>query len=270
VDNKLPTIKKSIFLLLTGFGLGVFVAMTYSMILMLSNPGQAISNENLRIALLVGELIIPLPIVIWVCKNDLDIKQTFRFKSVKIKLLIPVFTAGLSLIIIIDEIDRLLSVFFEKPENISQIQELMKIDSLYSGLIIVGVIIFLGPFVEEIVFRGFFQQVLEEKLGNITSAVLISAFTFAVLHFNPWWVIQIYILGFFMAFLAYRTDSILLPFFIHALNNGISVVASQFEEIELAWYLWAGHVNPVILVLSVFFLLWGVRRFIRHSAGDKI
>ena len=268
MDNNLPTVKKSIFLLLAGFALGVFLAMTYSMIIMLSGTGEAISNENLRIALLIGELIIPLPIIVWAFKNDLNIKQTFRLESVEIKLLLPVFIAGLSLIVIIDEIDRLLSVFFEKPENINQIQELMEIDSILTGLIIVGVIIFLGPFVEEIVFRGFFQQVLEKRLTDITYAVLISAFTFAVLHFNPWWVIQIYILGFFMAFVAYRTGSILLSFFIHALNNGISVLASQFDEIELDWYLWAGHVNPVLAILSIFLLIWGVRRFIRLSARD--
>lgn len=260
--NDLPSIKKSIFLILIGFGIGFFVALAYSFISIIFTGNLDVSVEKLRVAMLLGELLIPVPVLIWVIKNKLSFSNVFRIKPVKSDLYFPAILTGLGLIVLIDEFDRIMGKIFTPPAGLTEIEALMAIDSILSAILIIGIIVVLGPVIEEMLFRGFFQKVLEERLSSVTNAVLVSALTFAVLHFNPWWLIQIYILGFFMAFFAYRTGSILIPLLIHALNNGISVLASQFSNIKLEWYVWHGHVNPLIILLAILLTYWGVKRFI--------
>ncbi|MCF7884984.1 MAG: CPBP family intramembrane metalloprotease [Candidatus Marinimicrobia bacterium] len=268
MNDILPTLKKSVVLIIAGFGVGILLALLYSLGSILYNSSTNLSISQLRISLLIGELMLPFPILLWAYRNKLDMQSIFRLNPVRKELILPVLISGLCLVILIDELDRILAHFVSMPDNFQEIQALMEIDSITSGIIIIGIIVVLGPFIEEIVFRGFFQRVLEQRLSNVTHAVLISAFTFAVLHFNPWWLIQIYILGFVMAFFAYRTGSIVLPLIVHALNNGISVIASQFDGQNLPGYLWHGHVNPLIIILSVYFTYWSIKKLIRLT-GSK-
>ena len=266
--DELPSLKNSVFLVLAGFGCAILVAFIYVMAVFIVTSNPNISVEQLRIAMLIGELTMPLPILIWTFRRRQKLTEVLRIHPVKSNLWIPVFLSGLSLIVLIDEIDRLLAEIFTMPDKLTEIEELMRIDGFLSGLVIIGLVVILGPLIEEIVFRGFFQKVLEEKLSDVTYAVLLSALTFAILHFNPWWVVQIYILGFFMAFFAYRTGSIILPFAIHALNNGISVFVSQFDNLQLNFYLWNEHVNPVLVVFSLLVLYWSMRKFIILTEGS--
>jgi membrane protease YdiL (CAAX protease family) len=73
---------------------------------------------------------------------------------------------------------------------------------------VIGVVVLAAPLIEELMFRGFFQRILEYRQGDITKSVLLSAMVFALIHFNPWWIVQIYLMGLFMGYMAWRTDSI--------------------------------------------------------------
>ena len=46
---------------------------------------------------------------------------------------------------------------------------------------------------------------------------------------NPYWFIQIYILGVFLGFLAWKTKSIIAPLILHGLNNFIALLLSLSE-----------------------------------------
>ena len=43
---------------------------------------------------------------------------------------------------------------------------------------------------------------------------------------NPYWFFQIYILGIFLGFLAWKTNSIIAPLILHGLNNFIALLLS--------------------------------------------
>jgi len=97
-------------------------------------------------------------------------------------------------------------------------------------LIQYGLIFFVGavfaPLVEEIIFRGIMVERFGAKYGY-KSAVLLSSFLFGVLHMD---IIGAFVFGVVLSILYLRTRSLLLPFLIHAANNGAVVLLIFFDD----------------------------------------
>lgn len=96
---------------------------------------------------------------------------------------------------------------------------------LQYGLIFFVVAVF-APFVEEIIFRGIMVERFGSKYGYKV-AVLLSSFLFGVLHMD---IIGALIFGVVLSVLYLRTRSLLLPFMIHAANNGAVVLLIFFDD----------------------------------------
>ncbi|MCF7811936.1 CPBP family intramembrane metalloprotease, partial [bacterium] len=120
-------------------------------------------------------------------------------------------------------------------------------------LIILGVVV-IAPITEESLFRGFIQQIFEFRL-DITKAVLISSAAFALIHLQPWWVIQQMILAVFIGYLAWKWNSIIPAVFIHAANNLWALRhLLNLGYGEAGCYDWNEHVHPLILTIAVVIL----------------
>lgn len=92
-------------------------------------------------------------------------------------------------------------------------------------------------FAEEILFRGLLQRSLEE-VYPIRRAILVTAIIFGVLHFNPLSVLPLILIGAYLGFLAYYTQSLALPIVAHFLNNAIAIVAlyAPSQGVEMSPY----------------------------------
>lgn len=240
---------------------GLLLATVTAVLIMMVIPGiEEITTA--QIGLLIGELFLPLPIFIWAKNTQTDIRALFRLNPVSFAAVTAAVPLAIGLAIVTDELDRIAQSLVSTPAEFSKIQEMMTITDPVSAFFIIGVVIIIAPFVEELIFRGFFQRILEHRLLDITKAVLYSALTFAIIHFNPWWVVQIYIIGVFMGYVAWRTDSIWISFILHAVNNGIAVMFTHLPEGSLGWYEWRGHVSPIIVIAGVLLIAGGLHRFI--------
>lgn len=92
------------------------------------------------------------------------------------------------------------------------------------NLIIAGiVIVIIAPIAEEFFFRGFLLRSLSNKIG-IYYGSIITAFLFAIFHFQWQSIIPIFILGLIINSLVIRTKSIYPAIAFHMLNNGISLL----------------------------------------------
>lgn len=95
-----------------------------------------------------------------------------------------------------------------------------------SGLLIVflGVAVFLAPFFEEIIFRGFFFYVLRRFKGA-TVALFVIALSFGAMHVDQYWgdwmaIIAVTLLGFMLTFLRLWTGSSIPGIVTHYIYNG--------------------------------------------------
>ena len=86
-----------------------------------------------------------------------------------------------------------------------------------------GVIIFLGPFTEELFFRGFVFTALIIPMGALR-AVLISAIVFALAHLSFATMVPIFVTGLLMSWLYLKSGSVWPPITVHVAQNLIAVL----------------------------------------------
>ena len=82
-----------------------------------------------------------------------------------------------------------------------------------------------APFFEEVIFRGFLFKVLSETRGAGT-AVAVTAILFALLHIPQLWgswagVAVIFLVGFILSFVRWRSNSLIPSFIIHTSYNAM-------------------------------------------------
>ena len=104
------------------------------------------------------------------------------------------------------------------------------------------------------------QKGLEKAWGDVTKAILFSSLFFAVIHFNPFWIIQIYLLGVLLGFLAWKTNSIIPCIVFHMIINATSLFFTSIEDILEPIILWNGHINPILIFIGTVSFWYGFKR----------
>ena len=100
---------------------------------------------------------------------------------------------------------------------------------LFAGLdspiwfILVGVIF--APIIEELFFRGFLFQGFRQRYGWVSGAFLSSAI-FGGAHLDPVALIPTFILGFLLAYMYHRSNSVWPGIIIHVLVNAMGLCAA--------------------------------------------
>ena len=90
------------------------------------------------------------------------------------------------------------------------------------------VICILAPIVEELIFRGALWNFVS-KILNVNYAFVVITILFAMAHKDPAHIAGVFPLSVWLAFVRYRSNSILPCIFAHALNNviiSICIIAS--------------------------------------------
>ncbi len=218
------------------------------------------SGFHNRIKLLFIEILTILPVMIFIRAKRLSAVDVFRLKPVSIKILVISTVVGFSLSILMDEADRLIQLILPMRKEIAEsLRELLLINSTVEFIIVISSVVIVASFAEEMLFRGFFQGAMEKQITDTTKAIMTTALVFAFVHFNPWWFLQILVLGVVMGVLVWKTDSIFPSIIIHGVNNGLAVIFANTQPEKLGLYLFNGHVSPVLIILSTICLYFSVK-----------
>ncbi|MDD5020094.1 MAG: type II CAAX endopeptidase family protein [Candidatus Omnitrophica bacterium] len=84
-----------------------------------------------------------------------------------------------------------------------------------SGFLIVFL---LGPFLEEIFFRGCLYRALRRRM-NMLYAIVLSSFIFALMHGYFFLFFYVFLVGLVLAYLYEKTEALVAPLSFHMLNN---------------------------------------------------
>ncbi len=213
---------------------------------------------------MIVELFIIVPAVYVVKRYGYPLKAAFRLNPVSFDVLLWSLLAGLSLAILGDQLDRIIQSWFPMPaEIIEQLEATFKTPHL-GDFILLFLIATIGAGVcEEMLFRGFFQQILEKRTYWF-AAILLPAMLFGLIHVLPWLIFQITVLGLILGLIAWRTNSIYPTILIHATNNLVAILFVRFvtPEIESA-YLSEGLVDPKIVLVAIAVFIFSMMRIWR-------
>ncbi len=106
----------------------------------------------------------------------------------------------------------------------------MLLDYKIAGFITVCI---LAPIIEEILFRGILLRGLLQKGISPIIAIFLSSFLFGLAHMNPWQFLGAGLLGAVFGYVYYRTKSLWICMFLHALNNTISfIMMVKFQSMD--------------------------------------
>ena len=115
----------------------------------------------------------------------------------------------------------------------------------------------LGPFVEEIVFRGFFLQSYQ-RTGRIIGSMILSSILFGMMHMNFNQFAYGAVMGLMLSLLVEATGSVLTSFIAHATFNSIEVILmyatsdvidnaeNMLTELE--------ETNQILLTIGIYFV----------------
>ena len=210
---------------------------------------------------LIVELLIVLPAVFVVRRRGLLFTEAFRLHPVAWSVAGVSLLLGMSLAVIGDQLDRIVQSWFPMPPEISSQLEALFRNAPQTDFLVMLLIGTVGAgFAEEMLFRGFFQGILEKRT-RLWLAIFFPAALFGFIHFVPWLILQITALGMILGLLAWRSQSIYPSVIVHATNNFIAIgfirwQSPRFEQ----FYLSGGFVKPavVLLAIAVFIFSWKI------------
>ena len=208
------------------------------------------NNITNFLALFIGQGFMVIPLLLFLTARKESFVDRLRIRKLPFPVILSTLVLSLGIIILVDEFDRIASLLFTPPEYLDQLGYMLKFDSFNMAVFLVFGIVVLAPLGEEILFRGFLQKFLEEHWQDVTRAVLVTSLFFAIIHLNPFWLIQIYMLGVILGFLAWRTGSIWAGFILHAANNLVALLFTNYNQVLDDIYTWQGHVAPWILLIG--------------------
>jgi hypothetical protein len=205
--------------------------------LVLAAGGLDAEDSNVkisRIVLVFGQFMFILaPTIFFARFQTSDLKGTFRLNIPKSSLL---FLAILGIILIQPFLqgyiyfqDQAINSLPGLRDFVKPVKDMwdalegtmMKIVTAYSPFefAVVVVVICLTPAIcEEFLFRGFVLTNLK-KCANAGTAIFLTGFLFAIYHFQPFNLIPLIILGWYLGFIVYYSNSILTGIVCHFLNN---------------------------------------------------
>lgn len=113
-------------------------------------------------------------------------------------------------------------------------------------------IVFIGPVLEELLFRGAILGTLLKKMKP-WYAILLSALIFGIIHFNPAQIIYALLFGLILGRVYYVTGSLTLCILMHVIANGISTFLTvSYPEMDSVTELLGAH---SMLWISFIFVL---------------
>lgn len=203
------------------------------------------------LALFIGQGFMVIPLLLFLTARKEPLLDRLRIKKISSQVVLATVIFSIGIIVLVDEFDRIASLLFAPPEYLDQIGYMLKFDTFNMAIFLMFGIVVLAPLGEELLFRGFLQKFLEEHWNDITRAVLVTSLFFAIIHLNPFWLIQIYVLGVLLGYLAWRTGSIWAGFILHAANNFMALIFTNYSQVFDDFYTWHGHVAPWFLLMGV-------------------
>tara|TARA_B110000438_G_C15782576_1_gene636922 strand:+ start:842 stop:1636 length:795 start_codon:yes stop_codon:yes gene_type:complete len=216
------------------------------------------TQKNLTfISFIVGQCFMLIPLVFFLILKKEPIYKRLRINLVSYNTLSQTIIFSIGLIILCDEFDRLIQVFVATPEYIIDLNNILQPESFFGYILLFIAVSIIAPLGEELLFRGFLQQFLERYWKDITRAILMTTLLFAIIHMNPFWFIQIYILGIMLGFLSWKTNSIFPPLILHTINNATALLFTFIDLGKSNLYLWNNHVSPWILFVAALFVYIG-------------
>ena len=128
------------------------------------------------ISFFIGQGFMLVPLGYFLISQQQPILKILRLRKVSRHIIVNTLLFGSGILILSDELDRLIQVFIPAPDYIVNMSSLMHPETVAGFIVFIIAVVMVAPFGEEILFRGFLQQFLEKHWKDSTKAVCYDTF----------------------------------------------------------------------------------------------
>lgn len=207
-------------------------------VLILGLDLESVPVNSLRLMTMAGQILfILLPALLFAKWIYSDVGKIIRIRLPDLKEL-GLFTIGIIILIPLLQSylyiqNYYLEIFAKNSSFINSVKSFFDslnemVEKTYSNLLsasnifeltlVIIVVAVVPALSEETMFRGFIQRSFELRYKKYFGAIITAVF-FSLYHFNPYGFIPLFVLGAFFGFAAYKSKTLLIPMFLHFLNN---------------------------------------------------
>jgi membrane protease YdiL (CAAX protease family) len=232
----------------------------------------AMHSASILVANTVGQFFgLLLPAILLTRLHSSEWKSFLRLRMVDGKTLVLSVVALLALIPVVQWFG-VLSDQLPWPDSIrnfeqAQMDLIERILTQDFSLVFTIMVLALTPAIcEEVLFRGYFQRQTERSTG-IVWGILLSGIVFGLYHLRLTQAIPLSMLGVFLAYITWRTNSILPAVLVHLANNSFAAILGKVASREGASVDIESFEMPITIVIPAALVLIGVLITLhRHAA----
>lgn len=220
-----------------------------------------------KAAFLVLELTIIIAAILYVRWRRLPPANTFRWRGAPLRVIWGSALMAVGTAVLVDGLDRVVALFIPLPEaDAAANREAFSASTGWDWIWLVLGVAVATPWVEESVFRGMVQQVLEKTRG-VTSGVMWSALLFALVHMQFAWMFQLLVLAVLLGWTAWRWNSIIPGVMIHSAVNLLTLFLINRPTWFEGWYLAGTQVHPIPVAAALAAFVSGAKTI--RAAEEK-
>jgi membrane protease YdiL (CAAX protease family) len=206
----------------------------------------------------LGVLLLP---VIWILRRQDPWMRLGMSRPLEARALLPGLVGVLGLAVLLAEFTHWTDKVFPMPEVFREAYlQAVTAETPAQLLMLLLAAAIVPGLCEEVVFRGYFQQIYSRRFGA-HRGILVAAVLFAIMHLDPWHLPALFLIGLYLGYLFVWTGSLWVPVCAHAANNAASIILlyaapeaalSQMNESPPTWALGAG---ALVLLMSIRWLM---------------
>ncbi len=277
------TLAASVVLLIASITFGFTLTMILTVAAMTGIFGGTPGDGASKFILLIGTVAFIVPAYVWMRRSEKQFIPVFRVHAVSLSTILYTLVLALGLVIVTDAIDKaispaindfldhtigVLSPELQSEKILERLAQEFKIHTIAGGLFLILAAVGAAGLCEEMLLRGMFQGALEKRM-NAGGAIAISSFVFALIHFNPWGGIQIFILAVFLGLVAWRTNSIIPTVIMHGMNNFIVILFNNINPENLTWYGDEKHIQSYVIFIGLLLTGIGLTGILNSNRSDE-
>ncbi len=138
--------------------------------------------------------------------------------------------------------------------------------SFFANMFLLALVPAIG---EELTFRGVLQHLTGKFFGNVNAGVIVSAFIFAFIHFQPFNFLPIFTLGLLYGFIVMYSGSIWISIILHFANNALSVIlmhSGRYYNWDFQTTIWT---DLILVSISLVVILLFVKKYPQASKWNE-
>lgn len=194
-------------------------------------------------------------------KIDLSIKSLI-LKKINAKSIIYFLFAMVGLIILLNQVDRLLIILIPMPQFFIEIFDSI----IFQKNIVLSIItvVLIPGICEELFCRGYLLFGKSNKEYSVVKRIIFTSLIFGIMHLNPWQLAVAIPLGILFSWVAINTKSLILAILGHILNNSFALYMAYNENSYITQLFNNGIEeglilqNPILNISGIILLVTGV------------